>query len=269
MPIQIREYHVPANPAEARLLLLRDNSAIWKPSTRTPAPQPAEALIDAHRLGLNKIERTGKILQIGGQVSLETLATHPLVLAEADGVLALAANLSGHRGLRNIATLQGVLADEEGPPEVWLALAALDAPIPLDRALDDQMAELTGVDERRVLVNALDITLDPSRHGALARVARTPRDQALVAAVAVCNATGVRVAVCPQPGWFSVLWGSFSTLPLDARAAQSIAGSFAEDLVEELRPVGDWRASGDYRRAMIRVLVRRVVLQVLLKEARA
>jgi CO/xanthine dehydrogenase FAD-binding subunit len=101
--------------------------------------------------------------------------------------------------------------------------------------------------------------IPPGTSGALARVARSPLDRPIVAAVAVVKDGLARVAVSgasPRP------------LVAESSAAPAEAISFLQNAVSAAaQPTGDVRGSGEYRKAMAGVLTRRAVAAALGSEA--
>jgi CO/xanthine dehydrogenase FAD-binding subunit len=94
--------------------------------------------------------------------------------------------------------------------------------------------------------------------GALARVARTPRDQAIVAAAALRGEGVLRVALAgatPRPVRMREVEGMGA---MKAGATEELAAMVAA--ATEAR--GDFRASAEYRRAMAGVMVKRALARV-------
>lgn len=248
-----RQIHRPATPAEAAALLKQPGAAPLDLGPRVP-PDPyagAETVVDLSRLGLDDIRADDSTIRIGPLTPLQSLVESEVIRAHADGLLAQAAQLVAHLGLRHLATLGAAWRATEGPPEVRLALLVLDAAA----ATDSPLAEV----------------LLPRRRGvraALTRIARTPRDEAIVAAAVsltvhegVCREVRVALAgACPQPRRFAeveaVLEGQAPTAAVRQRAAEAA--------VAVADPVADYRGSAEYRRAMAGVLTRRAVEAALL-----
>jgi CO/xanthine dehydrogenase FAD-binding subunit len=272
MTTQPREYHRPADwPSALAALGRADGSAR---SLVIPPRVPAEpyagvdAVVDLSRLDLANIRQTNETVELGALVPLQDLVDAPWQHHPALGLLSEAAHLAAHPGLRHLANVGGVISARSGPPEVLLALLALDAVVVLRSA---------GVAERQLpLANFLSLDgtppgevvsavkfVPPTAHaaGGLARVARTPRDEAIVAAAAVlvveggiCTRASLSLAgagVAPRraPAAEAMLEGQALSAALIARAAGAAAAglTFASDL----------RGSAAYRQAMAVVVARR------------
>ncbi|NMB88741.1 MAG: hypothetical protein GYA17_10295, partial [Chloroflexi bacterium] len=210
-------------------------------------------------LDLDYIEfHPGSRLAIGAQTSLQSIAQSPLLQQYANGLLAEAAYASAALGLRNAAVLGGALAESDGPPELVLALLAAGAEVILRTAmevghtltLDNYLATRRAGDRTGILVEVL--LPAGETYGALQRVARTPHDQAIVAAAAVADSSGrLRLALS---SW------SQERLLLEAappgRTPEALAG-LANQARQSCRPQGDYRGSAEYRSEMAAVLARR------------
>jgi CO/xanthine dehydrogenase FAD-binding subunit len=269
MTTHVREYVVATDLADAVRLLQQPDTAPWVASPRMPEVSPAPVLVDLQRLNLDRVERLGKALRLGGQAPLEAVATDALAAGLANGVLAEAARLAAHRGLRNLATVQGALSDSDGPPELLLALAALGASALVYSAAGEVVAEVYSQLPDGALLLEINVPLNPAAVGALARVARTPLDQAIVAAVAVADAENVTVAVSSEAGAFNMMSTPLAGVALDEVNRATLADSLAQMLADDVSPVGDYRGSAAYRTAMVQQLARRVLTQVLQEVARA
>lgn len=256
MPTHLRAYHRPSNVSETLALIQprAEGVVVAQLGPRVPAglyPQ-AEELVDPRALGLDRLVETDTELHLGAQATLQAVIDFPPLRALADGLLPRAAHLAAHPGLRNLATLAGALASPDGPPEVRLALLALGAGVAAQSA-DRRRVSLA--DYRPApgeLLLELIVPKTPPPRGGLSRVARTPQDQAIVAAVAVAAGDTVRVAVGgagPEPVLMTVT-GPFDEARLEATAQALMAAAQPED---------DYRASADYRRAMTGVLARRAM----------
>lgn len=271
MPLRPRVLHRPAGLSEA-ISILRENPAETAALLLGPRPPigvfPDRAnLLDLGRLELDRLaEAAGGRLSLGAALPLQALIDHPDLAALADGTLAEAARLAGHLGLRHAATLAGAVFDPDGPPEVQLVLLALNAQAVLQGAARRE-APLAGVspapDE---LPLALIVARSPGWHAALVRVSRSPLDQAIVAAAAAGRVQAgafrdVRLAlsgIAPRP---LVLTGA--DLAVDGKTWTPELGSAASAAAQAAaRPVGDFRGSAEYRRAMAGVLAGRALAQL-------
>lgn len=221
---------------------LRDDIALDGALTRS-----VDTVVDLGGLPLRYIRREDddQWLAIGALARLADLAEDAGCQTLAGGILAEAARRAGPVNLRNSATVGGCVASGEPANELLLALAALAAvAVPADGG------EAWPVQEPQPgrLVAALRV---PAAHGAagggLARVARTPSDQPIVAAAAVATASGVRVAIG------GVAEG---VLTVTGESQEALERGLAGQLARQ-RPISDFRGSAEYRLAMAPIVARR------------
>ncbi|MFA6298399.1 MAG: FAD binding domain-containing protein [Nocardioides sp.] len=231
-------YWRPATLAQAFELLARPGAVVLAGGTRLNGGSSAEQVevVDLQALDLDGIRpETGDALRIGAMSTLQEVVDSDQV----PGVVREAARREQPSTLRAQGTVGGCVATGHGESELLAALLVHEAvvhvdtsvgteTVPLERLLDD-----LPLGDGRV-VTAL--TIHTAGATAAAHTARTPADRAIVAAFARSTGDGRRFAltgvaptpVLVQPG-------------------------------DELHPVGDFRGSSDYRRALAEVLLARVV----------
>jgi CO/xanthine dehydrogenase FAD-binding subunit len=165
--------------------------------------------------------------------------------------------------VRNETSVSKVLASPRVAPQWVAALLALGATVVIEDG-EVPLAEADIAKARTLLVN-----LDGVQWGE-ARVARTPADEPIVAAVAAVRLeNGVvqeaRVALTgtwPEAVRLAEAAAQLVGSPLDAGCIQAVAGA----VQQEVDPQGDFVGSAEYRRAMAGVLTRRALEACLLQE---
>jgi CO/xanthine dehydrogenase FAD-binding subunit len=221
---------------------------------------------------------------------LQTLSDSHRLRSFAGGILAQAAELSGGSAMRQAATVGGLVVsaaeaahgvEREGPPELLLALLALDALLVFRvrdgagalQPLSEYLADSGSAASARLLREILLPSPAESTGGAIARVARTPRDQAIVAAVSLVEARAGRV----ERACLAVSAGGHIPQRLSA-VEQAVQGQMlTHDLLdavariaaEAVQPQGDHRGSADYRRAMAGLMASRALDAALDGQARS
>jgi CO/xanthine dehydrogenase FAD-binding subunit len=255
MPIRLREYHRPLDAASAAELLQREDVRTLPighgPRVRPDPYARAEAAVDLGLLRLNVIAIRDGFVHIGGQTPLQALIDAAELQALARGLLPKAAQFAAHLGLRHLATLGGALLSADGPPEIQLALIALEAEVVTMGAGRKTTPLIQYQPQANDLVLEVNFKhLGAEYRGALVRVARTPLDQAIVAAVAVVGPEFARVAVAGAGPGPIVKSERGSARDVQAMVVAIEAGAQA---------VGDYRGSAEYRRAMAGVLAGRAL----------
>jgi CO/xanthine dehydrogenase FAD-binding subunit len=237
----LAEYHKPGSVMEA-VALLRRTDVRLRPlaggsqlvgALETRAAADVDGVVDLAALGLNRIEADGDSLRIGATATLSDVGNHPPAGEVAGGILRRTAHYEGPVNLRNAATVGGVVAGAEMDSEFYAALLALDASVIVSDGEGETVTPLADfvIPSSHHLITAVTIPIR-SLHSGHARIARTPSDRCIVAAVAVIGDGVERVALCGV-GDRPVLAG----------------GPFT--------PPDNWKGSAEYRLAMAAVVSER------------
>jgi carbon-monoxide dehydrogenase medium subunit len=268
------EYHRPKDWTSA-LETLRRPEVNTQPLQIGPRPEAisnwkADAVVDLSQLDLSYIKSEGGKVHIGALTPLQELAKSELLQSSAGGVLAQAAHLSAPLGIRNLAVLGGALTSKAGPPEVILALLALDAVVVIrsdgergrEKPLMDFLAAGAQLNRGEVLIEA-HFPAANTNGGGLARVALTPRDEAIVAAIAVIQAEGgkvkqARLAVAPSSAQRQRFEAAEKLLEGQAFTPEQLEKAAAV-VKDQAKPIADYRGSVEYRREMVAVLAKRAL----------
>jgi carbon-monoxide dehydrogenase medium subunit len=270
---KLAEYHRPATLEEA-LALLRREKIRTVPLAGGTSLVPtlgrrAKAVVDLQALKLDTLALEGNRLHVGAMVRLQQLVEAP----EAGPFLAGAAHAEGPHNLRNAATVGGTVAEADPLSELLIALLVLDAEVnlrlpdpttvSLDRLLDSPGQMLDG--GLISAVTALAPVAAPMV--AMERVARTPKDRPIVAVAArlersgdLCSGAYLALAgVAGRPICLPKVEDKLKGQPFGAELAELAAAAVAD----AIEPTSDFRASGEYRREMAVVLIRRALLAAM------
>jgi len=261
----------PPTLAEAVHLLRRPNvkTAILAGGT-TLVPQArrdVQSLVDLRDLKLAYIKREGNALRLGATTTLQDIAASP----DVPPVLAQAAHASAPINVRNAATLGGMLASAGFNAPLPVVLLALDAVLVIysPEARQSPLSSFLAYREKLLrdgtLIAEVGLPLSDARM-AFEKVSRTPSDAPIVCVAAKLRldkgvARDVRLAV-----------GGVGPLPMRlARAELALEGKpltealiaqAAEAAAKEVNPPSDFLASSEYRREMVKVLVKRTLAEV-------
>jgi carbon-monoxide dehydrogenase medium subunit len=234
--------------------------------------EPAGLVSLAKVDGLKGIARGGDGgLAIGAMTLHQTVADSPL-FEGGHALVRDAARLIGHPAIRNMGTMGGSISHADSAADYPAALVAADATIeiagPKGRrsvgAGDFFVDYLQTALEPGELVTA--IRLPPAPKGtasAYQKFARVEGDFATVSAAVVlamdggkCKTIRIAVGACaPTPVRVAKAEAELVGGALDDRALAAAC----KTLAEACDPVDDFRGSGEYRRMLVPVLVRRAV----------
>ena len=237
------------------------------------APDSADALVNVKRIGaLSEIGVSEGTLRIGALSTARTLAAHPLVARHAPLVARAAASV-GAPQLRSVATIGGNVLSGHYSADLATALLACDAravlhslregPIemPVERMLSPGFAGIG----RGALVTELLVPVEPALSAFVKMQTRRAFEMALVSVAAhVRTRAGAvdaaRLALggaAPTPIRATAAEAVLKGVALDARTAAQAARAAAQ---VDAEPVDDDRASSEYRRHLVAVLVERALL---------
>ena len=226
-------------------------------------------LIDITHAGLSYIRRKGKACVIGATTTMAAIENSTAIRALAGGVLARAAATCGSVQIRNMATLGGNLAHGSPAADTATPLLALDAEVVLADARGRRKIPLpefySGRGKTKALIVEIAIPALP-RGGrwSFQKLGRTASDISLVNAAA-----GLQLDSKGRVKWVRIAVGAVAPTPMRAVHAEklllgrevdeSALAAVCDEVAREVRPISDVRASAEYRRETVRVLVRRAL----------
>ncbi|HBY99541.1 MAG TPA: hypothetical protein DEP84_37330 [Chloroflexi bacterium] len=275
-------YYRPTTLAEALELLRRpDLAAIplagggeaitGRVRGRALASQPqVPAVIDLSALGLDFIELSEDELRLGPMVTLQALVESSEVQGVAGGLMSRAAGLTAPRQVRNQATLGGTLLGESAAhADLACALLALNADLVIAPEVEQREAVpletfyTGGHLERELLVEVVIACPPPGPRSALHRIGRTPADQPLLEVAGVGRCQDGRIEMIhlaasgagPRPVRLRGVEQALQGVPVNSEAFEAAVRLAPEGLTLP----DDFRASAEYRAAMLPVLVTRVL----------
>lgn len=243
------EYSRPATLEDALACLARPGAVLIGGGTKVNAARHSEAVavVDLQALPIGGIAAERDGLVIGATARLQDLAG----AAGAPAAVAEAARLEAPSTLRNMATVGGCVATADPDSELLAALLVHEAEVRLVGPDGPQVIGLAGLlagllADRRALAGKIIVAVRVQAGGvaAAARTGRTAADRPIVAAVARRTDDGRRL------------------LALTGVAATPVLVPPTAADVSELDPPGDFRGSGEYRRALAAVLAKRALEEV-------
>ena len=259
----LAEYHRPKTLTDA-LALLADRTARRLPlaggthlvgALETRQRRDVDGVVDLAALELSFIRQVDSSLRIGAMTTLTELVEHPQCADMASGILPATARFEGPQNLRNAATVGGLVALAEPDSELFAALLALNTSVvAVDKDGGEShrlLEEFTLANPRSshgpMLITGIQLPLVHAIAGH-ARIARSPMDRCIVAAVAVAAANG-GLALSGTSGGGN---GADTT-----RTALCGVGTRPQIAGGPLLPESDYKGSGEYRLAMAEVVGRR------------
>jgi 2-furoyl-CoA dehydrogenase FAD binding subunit len=232
-------------------------------------------VIDISRLaGLNGIDVRRDRIVTGATVVQADALDSPVIRKELP-LLALALPWVGHFQTRNSGTLGGSVAHADPSAEIPLCAVVSDATIVLRsrrrerrvRAGDFLVGALSTVRQPDELVVAIDWPrASPDEGHAFEEIAQRHGDFALAAAACevVLDGDGRIGRLALGLGGVADRAIAVDTRELaGAMADGGMAGALARRVAADLHPMEDHVVSADYRRALARVLIERVVLRAI------
>lgn len=242
-------YHRPDSIEEALQLLSRQglNSAVLAGGTQLNSDlSGVDEVVDLQSTGLDQITAGDERLSLGAMVRVQTILDAASLTNDTPPLLREMARREGPNTFRNAGTIGGAIVTADPESELLAALLVFEADVTIHTTagahtmpLSDFLTDVRGHLESGILTGVSLQTAGPTAH---ARVARTPQDSPIVAALARRKPDGAALlalcGVAPTP----ILAG-----PGD---------------ISNLDPPADFRGSSQYRKKMAQVLARRVLSEL-------
>jgi carbon-monoxide dehydrogenase medium subunit len=241
-----------------------------------PAASPnLDRLVDLADTGLDYVREdageAGPEIAVGATTRIARLATDPLLKGLAQGLLADAARAVATHTVRNRATVGGNLVAAGYPTDLPTAFLALGASVVVLRGGSRRRVGIGELYDRRsetfrkgdLIVEVRVPLADPKRRGAFEKIGRKRIDVPIVNCAVSLELIGGRIRG-PR-----LALGGIGASPVRLRPAEDLledsgasADMFAEAsalAVRGIEPRSDHRASGEYRRKVAGVLLRRAL----------
>ncbi len=227
--------------------------------------------------GLDHIDENGT-LKIGGMVTHRTIEQSPLIrkrfplLSEASGQL-------GSVQIRNVATIGGNLCTASPSAETAPPLLVYEAEVRLISQKGERTLPLesfftgpgeTALEQNEILKEILLPNPPPNSKGVYLKLGRRKAMDLAVVNVAVLLTINSKTGICERA---RVALGAVAPTPVRAKEAEKILeGTLLENqLIQKAgelakhacSPISDIRASSEYRKEMVGVLVEKAIRQAL------
>lgn len=226
-------------------------------------------LIDLTRAGLSYIRRRNGVCLIGATTTLVELESSTVVHALAGGLLSRAAATCGSVQIRNLATLGGNLVNASPAADMSTPLVALEASVVVASARGRHKLRLTEYMKRareggREDSLLIEVAIPEPPHGARSgwsfqKFGRTELDISLVNAAA-----GLQLDGRGRVKWARLTLGAVAPEPFRAFGVEQILegrefdhtllAEAGEEILREVQPISDVRASAEFRRELSRVV---------------
>lgn len=242
----VSEYLRPASLDEALACLDRPGAVVVGGGTKVNAARSLGlvTVVDLQALHLDGMDRDDEDgLRIGATVTLQRLADD----ASAPAAIREAARRQEPSTLRGMATIGGCVATADPSSELLAAFLVHGGKVSLVGRDGEHTLELAALlaDNRPLAGRIITaVTIETGGVTSVARTGRTRADRPIVAAVARRAA------------------GQGRRLALTGVAVTPVLVAATQDAANDLDPPGDFRGSGEYRRALAAVLAKRVLKAV-------
>jgi CO/xanthine dehydrogenase FAD-binding subunit len=267
-------YHRPATvqeacrilAAEPRAAVLAGGTDLMVHLTQSWRGKRPPAVVNVKRIpGLDAVQVTDRALRLGALATLSALTEHPVIQAEYP-VLPFAARYMGSPAIRNLATVGGNLCNGSPAADLPPVLLALDAEVGIAGPGGERRSPLAeffrGPGQTVLRPGELLVWIEvprrrPPRPVRYERLdVRRAMDIAIVGAAVSIGRGEARVALC-----------AVAPTPLRVTEAEAVLveQGLTDSAIERAaalamaaaRPITDVRATAEYRRQMVGVLVRR------------
>lgn len=191
----IVEYHRPKSIEDALELLKRSSIKTVPMGGGTNLNQPSRdpiAVVDLQELGLNKIEKRGKLLIVGATVTLDDLSGQPDVQPSLGDII----NHEVTHNLRQVATIGGTIVSADGVSPFTTVMMALNVTCSIQPGEEQiKIADLLPI-RKEILDHRLitSVSLPLNVRMAYEYISRTPADRPIIS-VAVCQWSSRRTRV--------------------------------------------------------------------------
>ena len=267
MSLRILNYVRPSSLEQAYDLLQEDGAEILGGTTYARlSDRTIKLAIDLQNVGIGSIYEIGDYIVIGAMATLANMQFHDLIVEYADGYLYDVISYIWSVQLRNVATVGGTVVPKWGFSDFITGILALDTEVEFYKAGRMKLEDyLKGSRIRKDIMTALYIKKTPRK--AAFKFMRNSEYDFSVVNVAVSAVkeedkfTNWRVAVGARPAVAALSYKAMEVLnsSVDDKSIERAAA----EMKNELKFASDFRWSGEYRKEVAGVLLKRAVKEVI------
>lgn len=264
----VTEYLKPSSISKAYELLVENkkNYIIAGGAWLKLSVKSAEKLISLEALNLDEIHVSKDYIEIGSMVTLRTIETNPAVLNLVDGILSNAlGNIMGIN-IRNIATLGGSIMGKLSFSDIFPVLEVLDTKLIFYKHGEVTLEDfLNNPKFEKDILEKIKIK-NKKGNGFFKKVATTPLDFSIVN-FACSNINGfIKISVGSTPYIAKLCYQAMAYINDVKQINDESINECVIKALEELKVSSNNRASKAYRDELIKVYIKRGILQVINNE---
>ena len=257
------KYHLATSVDDAYEVLLknRNNAILGGTAYLRMGNRNLATAVDLSALNLDYIREEEEHIEIGAMTTFRSIETSELLLDNFGGVVARSVMDIVGVQLRNVVTVGATVFSKYGFSDFIPALLALNTVVVLQGAGEMSLEEFLEGDVKRAVLIAVRIKKN-KRTGNYQTIRRSNSDYALLNVVTSNIDGDVRIVVGARPGRAVLATKAMKHIEEKGLSPESAeeAGRIAS---EELEFTDNMRASGKYREAICRVMVKRSLGEVM------
>lgn len=237
-----------------------------------------DIVIDVADLGLDYVKTDSQGIKIGAATTFTMLETSPALSKGPYNILAQAAHVVGTPQIRNVATLGGNLCSAVPSADSPPALLALAATVRITGPTGERTINLTDffLNPRKNALNTGELLVEIQLPVLPTHTAATfiKKGRVAVGDLALVNGA-VSLTMTPEGRCedLCIALGAVAPTPLRVKKAEAmlrgekphedLLSKVADCAASEISPISDVRGSADYRRTLSRVIVERMLIEVV------
>lgn len=218
-------------------------------------------VVDLSSLNLDFIIEDEEKIEIGAMTTLRSIEVSGVLKENFHGIVALSVKDIVGVQLRNIATVGATVFSKYGFSDFIPALLALDARVVLFKRGEVSLDEFLQSDREQDILEKIVIRKKALR-ASFQTIRRSKSDYAVLNVVVSKDNGNVRIVVGARPGR-AVLAKNAMKILKDQELTDKNIHSACEAAAEELIFGDNMRASGEYRKAVCKVMLKRALMEVI------
>jgi CO/xanthine dehydrogenase FAD-binding subunit len=216
--------------------------------------------IDLSSLDLDFIREEGDNIEIGAMATFRAIETNDILKSNFNGLVALSVKDIVGVQLRNVVTAGATVFSKYGFSDFIPALLALDTKVVLFKRGEVSLEEFLQSDTEQDILEKIVIKKRPLK-ASFQTIRRSKSDYAILNVVVSKTDGDLKIAVGARPGRAVLAKNTMEILKNKELTTENIHMA-CETVAEELVFGDNMRATGKYRKAICKVMLKRALMEV-------